>query len=73
MSNRKQWFKDRFYQKADFLRRQWSEDIPDVTGITTIAAVPADCHWYTLGGQQLSQRPTWKGIYVHNGKKVVVR
>ena len=28
--------------------------------------------WYTLGGQRID-KPTKKGLYIHNGKKVVVR
>ena len=29
--------------------------------------------WYTTTGLRLSTRPTAKGLYIHNGKKVVVR
>ena len=29
--------------------------------------------WYTLQGIRLAEKPTLKGIYIHNGKKVVVR
>ena len=29
--------------------------------------------WYTLGGQRLSSRPVRKGIYVRQGRKVVIR
>mgnify|MGYP006988838991 CR=1 FL=1 len=29
--------------------------------------------WYTLGGQRLDSAPTRSGIYILNGKKVVVR
>lgn len=32
----------------------------------------ADERWYTLNGIRLSCSPTTKGIYIHNGKKVVV-
>lgn len=28
--------------------------------------------WYTLDGRKLNDKPTQKGIYIHNGKKVVV-
>ena len=31
-----------------------------------------DDQWYTLGGQRIS-KPTQKGLYIHNGRKVVVR
>ena len=29
--------------------------------------------WYTLGGQRLSSRPAQKGIYVRQGRKVVIK
>lgn len=32
-----------------------------------------DSHWYTINGLRLNQLPTQKGIYIHNGKKVIVR
>lgn len=29
--------------------------------------------WYTLQGLRLDKKPTTKGIYIHNGKKVVIK
>jgi hypothetical protein len=29
--------------------------------------------WYTLSGTRLSGKPTQKGIYIVNGKKVVIK
>ena len=29
--------------------------------------------WYTLDGRKLSGKPTQRGIYIHGGKKVVVK
>lgn len=29
--------------------------------------------WYTLEGQMLNQKPTRKGIYIHNGHKIIVK
>lgn len=44
------------------------------TGISDIQhATPADDHWYTLGGQRLSGEPTRKGLYIKNGRKVIIR
>ena len=31
----------------------------------------ADGQWYTIDGQRLQGKPTKKGIYIHNGKKVI--
>jgi hypothetical protein len=33
----------------------------------------ANGEWYTISGLQLSQKPTAKGIYIHNGHKVVIK
>lgn len=30
-------------------------------------------HWYTLDGRRLSDKPTKKGLYINNGRKIVVR
>ena len=32
-----------------------------------------DDQWYTLTGHKLNKRPTATGIYLHNGKKVIVK
>ena len=29
--------------------------------------------WYTLDGHQLIGKPTQRGIYINNGKKVIVK
>ena len=29
--------------------------------------------WYTINGHKLSEQPTQKGVYIHNGRKVVVK
>ena len=28
--------------------------------------------WYTLDGKKLSEKPTQKGIYIYNGRKVMI-
>jgi hypothetical protein len=32
-----------------------------------------DNKWYTLDGRQLQGQPTVKGLYIQNGKKVMVK
>ena len=32
-----------------------------------------DGAWYTLQGVRLSDKPTLRGIYLHNGKKIMVK
>lgn len=43
------------------------------TGIDSPAVVPEDQNdWYSLDGRKLLGRPTQKGVYISNGKKVVI-
>lgn len=43
------------------------------TGIKGIAADNEDHGaWYTLDGVKVNEKPTAKGLYIHNGKKVIV-
>ena len=44
------------------------------TGVNNVKAEAADsAPWYTINGTLLSGKPTEKGIYIHNGKKVIVK
>ena len=46
----------------------------EVTAIRSIEVSPeTKSHWYTLDGKRLSGKPAQKGIYIHNGKKVVIK
>jgi hypothetical protein len=51
----------------------------EVDGETTgIAGVSVDSNneddaWYTLGGQKLSKKPTANGIYICNGRKIIIK
>ena len=53
--------------------------VEDENGTTAIMSVAADGRfveadgWYTLNGVKLQGAPTEKGIYIRNGKKVVVK
>lgn len=50
------------------------EEEETVTGIVTVGqASVAPAEWFTLDGRQLSGKPHQRGIYVNNGRKVVVR
>lgn len=44
----------------------------DVTGIEETVTKKQSDEWYTLGGLRISQ-PSQKGLYLHNGRKVVVK
>ena len=45
----------------------------DITGIrmTTVNTADDD-NWYTMDGRKLQQKPVKKGVYIRNGKKVVI-
>lgn len=46
----------------------------NATGISVIKAnAQTDESWYTIGGTRLSGKPTQKGVYIHQSKKVVVK
>ena len=44
-----------------------------ILGITTDGRIVEAEGWYTLNGVKLQGVPTQKGIYIHNGKKLVVK
>ena len=48
----------------------------EVTGITNAvdnSQLATDSDYYTLDGRRLQGKPTQKGIYIHNGKKEIVK
>ena len=48
----------------------------NTTGIKEVSAVqqrPVDNAWYDLSGRRLTDKPTYRGIYIHNGIKVVIK
>ena len=53
---------------------QWI-DAATPTGIKTLTDVKGlmSDAWYTIDGHRLSGKPTQKGLYIVNGKKVIVR
>ena len=46
---------------------------PDMLSIDELRTPSATETWYSLQGQRLQSRPTQPGIYIHGGKKTVVR
>ena len=40
---------------------------------TLIADDHADLYWYSLDGRRQKEAPAQKGLYIHNGKKIIVR
>lgn len=50
----------------------WGYNTTPSTGIKTVKQTVTDFAWYTLSGQRITQ-PQRPGIYIHNGKKVVLK
>lgn len=47
----------------------------DATAISAVSNAPVVAFpsgWFTLDGRRLADKPTLRGIYLHNGKKVIV-
>ena len=53
----------------------WLPAPGSTTGIRATQAAPARCDqsWYTIDGRRLTGRPVQKGLYIHNGRKEVLR
>lgn len=43
------------------------------TGITNVESITDSNKWYTIDGLTLDKQPQQKGIYLHNGKKIIVK
>ncbi len=48
-------------------------DNPTVISFVSIDQMPNDGKWYTVGGIVIGEKPKQRGVYIHNGKAVVVR
>lgn len=50
-------------------------DGADVTAISTMKVIstPADDAWYTLSGVRMEGKPAQKGVYIHQGKLIVIK
>lgn len=44
-----------------------------ITGTPTISNTITDNAWYTLSGMKLGKKPAESGVYIHQGKKVIIR
>ena len=56
-------------------RIYFDNDTEATTGVKEVIGVKEvkDNSWYTLEGLKLSGKPTTKGVYINNGRKVVVK
>ena len=44
-----------------------------IMGTPTISNTKTDNAWYTLSGMKLGKKPAESGVYIHQGKKVIIR
>ncbi len=63
---------------GDDLPNSGYDDMPnsgddEATGIITTKSSNSSNAWYTLDGRKLDKQPTASGVYIHQGKKVVVK
>jgi len=53
---------------------EWVDYAGEETAVNAVtAATAADGVWYTLDGRKLNSRPHKKGLYIHNGRRIVVK
>lgn len=71
-------FNDGAFQTSDldFVNGGYYTDegcVAGIAAITTQYEQNTDNRWYNINGQVLNGQPTQKGIYINNGKKVVIK
>lgn len=51
------------------------EEEKEESGIESVEAAPAaaDGAWFTIDGRRLASKPSVRGIYIHNGRKLTVK
>ena len=47
--------------------------LDETTGISSTTNDTNDNAWYTLDGRKLDGKPTTKGLYINNGRKIVIK
>ncbi|MBQ6031419.1 MAG: hypothetical protein IJL29_00170, partial [Prevotella sp.] len=47
--------------------------VPSSTGIKEVITETDKAPWYTVDGWRLADKPRKRGLYIHRGKKVVIR
>ena len=66
--------KIKFVLDTQWLTEDRTSDTPSsIQEVYTNVEYVNDKAWYTVGGLRLSSRPSAKGFYIYNGKKVVIR
>lgn len=66
-------FKNGNYYTASGYYGNVEETTTGINDIKSNASTSSEDTWYSISGMRLAEKPTQKGIYIHNGKKVAVR
>ena len=71
------YFRLKGIEAGDIAQARMNFDGSEETGISSLSKEPrsqgeADA-WYTVNGVKLSGKPTMKGVYIHGGRKVVIK
>ena len=64
---------DNYNGKAQTALYELKNFVDDPSGIQEVRQSSADGKWYTIDGRRLSERPTRTGVYLSNGRKVIVK
>ena len=69
---------DRYFQISEQKNGDGKHLVNDITSIVLTGIQSVDkgdkaAAWYTLDGRRLQSKPATRGLYVVNGRKVVVR
>ena len=46
---------------------------PTAINFTAIDQMPNDGKWYTVSGILIGEKPSQRGVYIHNGKAVLIK
>ena len=58
---------------SDAQKYAWKENMPDISGISSTKAAAVKSSWCDLNGRRLNGKPLKKGVYIKNGKKIVIK
>ena len=58
---------------GDAQARGLTMTLDETTGISSTTNDTNDNAWYTLDGRKLDGKPTTKGLYINNGRKIVIK
>jgi hypothetical protein len=50
-----------------------SPEQPTAISFTSLDQMPHDGKWYNVAGRLIGKKPTQSGVYIYNGKAVVVK